>query len=84
MAIISYAVMARRPPQTIADYFRGENAYPLGGGTNVVNGSSSIFRASTSFGEITVLGIVAIIVFVLLRRFRSAPESVGSTDQQRR
>ncbi|MBB6011170.1 multicomponent K+:H+ antiporter subunit A [Aquamicrobium lusatiense] len=83
MAIISYAVMARRPPQTIADYFV-ENAYPLGGGTNVVNVILVDFRGFDTFGEITVLGIVAITVFVLLRRFRPAPESVGSTDQQRR
>ncbi|MFC5387133.1 monovalent cation/H+ antiporter subunit A [Aquamicrobium segne] len=82
MALIAYAVMVRPAPPTIADYFV-ENAYLLGGGTNVVNVILVDFRGFDTFGEITVLGIVAITVFVLLRRFRPAPESVGSTQQQR-
>src|SRR5690606_9889128 len=36
-----------------------------------------------TFGEIAVLGIVALTIFALLRRFRPAPDSTGSTEQQR-
>ena len=32
------------------------------------------FRGFDTFGEITVLGIVALTVYALLRRFRPAPE----------
>ena len=35
------------------------------------------FRGFDTFGEITVLGIVALTVFALLRRFRPAPDSIG-------
>jgi multicomponent K+:H+ antiporter subunit A len=41
------------------------------------------FRAFDTFGEITVLGIVAITVYALLRRFRPAAESVPVPEQQR-
>ena len=34
-------------------------------------------------GEITVLAIVALTVFALLRRFRPAPDSIGIPEQQR-
>ena len=40
------------------------------------------FRALDTLGEITVLGVVAITVYALLRRFRPAPESVGAPLQQ--
>ena len=53
-----------------------ENAYAEGGGTNVVNVILVDFRGFDTFGEITVLGIVALTVYALLRRFRPAPESV--------
>jgi multicomponent K+:H+ antiporter subunit A len=82
MTLIAYAVMARTPPNTIADYFL-ERAYLEGGGRNVVNVILVDFRAFDTFGEITVLGIVALTVFALLRRFRPAPDSVESPEQQR-
>ena len=41
------------------------------------------FRAFDTFGEITVLGIVAITVYALLRRFRPAAESIPVPEQQR-
>src|SRR5690606_1254564 len=41
------------------------------------------FRAFDTMGEIAVLGIVALTVFALLRRFRPAAESVGKTEQQK-
>ena len=60
----------------VADWFL-EHAYTEGGGTNVVNVILVDFRGFDTFGEITVLGIVALTVFALLRRFRPAQESVG-------
>ena len=60
-----------------------EHAYVEGGGTNVVNVILVDFRGFDTFGEITVLAIVALSVFALLRRFRPAQESVGLPEQQR-
>jgi multicomponent K+:H+ antiporter subunit A len=82
MTLISYAVMTRDAPDGIAAYFL-KNAYAEGGGRNVVNVILVDFRGFDTFGEITVLGIVALTVFALLRRFRPAPDSVGSPEQQR-
>ncbi len=78
---IAYVVMTSAPPQTIADYFL-ENAYTEGGGRNVVNVILVDFRGFDTFGEITVLGIVALTVYALLRRFRPAPDNVESPEQQ--
>jgi multicomponent K+:H+ antiporter subunit A len=82
MTLIAYAVMTRDAPEGIAAYFL-KNAYTGGGGTNVVNVILVDFRGFDTFGEITVLGIVALTVFALLRRFRPAPDSVGTPVQQR-
>ncbi|ODT16355.1 MAG: monovalent cation/H+ antiporter subunit A [Kaistia sp. SCN 65-12] len=80
--LVSYAIMTRTQPATIADYFI-EKAYSEGGGKNVVNVILVDFRGFDTFGEITVLGIVALTVFALLRRFRPAPDSIESPEQQR-
>ena len=82
MATLAYTVMTRPSPDTISGYFV-ENAYTKGGGTNIVNVILVDFRAFDTFGEITVLGIVALTVFALLRRFRPAADSVPVPDQQR-
>lgn len=82
MAVIAYAVMTRPGPDGISSYFL-ENAYRLGGGTNVVNVMLVDFRGFDTLGEITVLGIVALTVFALLRRFRPAPDSIEKPEQQR-
>ncbi|MBI1619519.1 monovalent cation/H+ antiporter subunit A [Aquamicrobium zhengzhouense] len=82
MTMIAYAMMTSPMPDTIADFFL-DRAYSEGGGTNVVNVILVDFRAFDTFGEITVLGIVALTVFALLRRFRPAPDSVGVPEQQR-
>ena len=82
MAVIAYAVMTRQIPPGISEYFL-ENAYKLGGGTNVVNVMLVDFRAFDTLGEITVLGIVALTVFSALRRFRPARESIAKPEQQR-
>jgi multicomponent K+:H+ antiporter subunit A len=60
-----------------------ERAYPQGGGTNVVNVILVDFRGFDTLGEIAVLGVVAIAVFALLRRFRPAPESAEPRPQQK-
>ena len=82
MAAMSYAVMTRKPPDTIAHFFI-EKAYSEGGGRNIVNVILVDFRGFDTLGEITVLGIVALTVFALLRRFRPAPDSIEPPEQQR-
>ena len=82
-AALSYAMMTRPAPQSLSRYFV-ENAYSGGGGTNVVNVILVDFRGFDTLGEITVLAIVALTVFTLLRRFRPAPESIELPAQQRR
>jgi multicomponent K+:H+ antiporter subunit A len=82
MAALAYAMMTRDAPDGLSRYFV-EHAYPGGGGTNVVNVILVDFRAFDTYGEITVLAIVALTVFTLLRRFRPATESVELPVQQR-
>ncbi len=82
MAMIAYTMMISPLPETIADFFL-ERAYSEGGGTNVVNVILVDFRGFDTFGEITVLGIVALTVFALLRRFRPALDSIETPEQQR-
>ena len=54
-----------------------------GGGRNVVNVILVDFRGFDTLGEITVLGIVALTVYALLRRFRPAPDSIDVPGAQR-
>ena len=82
MAMIAYITMTSPLPSSISSYFL-EQAYPKGGGTNVVNVILVDFRGFDTFGEITVLGIVALSIFALLRRFRPAPDSIEIPEQQR-
>lgn len=70
-------------PDTIGSYFL-ERSYVEGGGRNVVNVILVDFRGFDTMGEITVLAVVALAVYALLRRFRPAPDSIGSPVQQRR
>ncbi|QQR36764.1 monovalent cation/H+ antiporter subunit A [Devosia oryziradicis] len=81
-AIASYAIMTRPAPSGISDFFVA-NAYSQGGGTNVVNVMLVDFRGFDTMGEITVLGVVALTVFGLLRRFRPAVDSAEPPEQQR-
>lgn len=83
MAAMAYAMMTRPPADSISTNFI-ERAYSEAGGTNVVNVILVDFRGFDTLGEITVLVIVSLTVFTLLRRFRPAPESVELPDQQRR
>jgi multicomponent K+:H+ antiporter subunit A len=83
LALVSFAVMTRPLAQGgIAQYFL-ERAYPEGGGRNVVNVILVDFRGFDTLGEVTVLCIVALSVFALLRRFRPAPESIPVPEQKR-
>ena len=74
LAAMAYVAMTAPLVPNIGDWFL-RNAYKEGGGTNVVNILLVDFRAFDTFGEITVLAVVAVTVYALLRRFRPAPES---------
>jgi multicomponent K+:H+ antiporter subunit A len=82
MATVAYAVMTRPSPDGISRYFV-ERAYTEGGGTNIVNVILVDFRGFDTVGEITVLAIVALTVYALMRRFRPAPDSLEVPEQQR-
>ncbi|MFV0601394.1 MAG: monovalent cation/H+ antiporter subunit A [Brachymonas sp.] len=83
MAALSYALMTRhQTPQSISSFFL-ERSLPQGGGANVVNVMLVDFRGFDTMGEITVLGVVALTVYALLRRFRPPLESMEAPHQQR-
>ncbi|MGG5886548.1 monovalent cation/H+ antiporter subunit A [Falsiroseomonas sp. HC035] len=82
MAVLAYGVMTRTPPELLAEHFLAR-AYAEGGGTNVVNVILVDFRGFDTLGELAVLGVVALSVFALLRRFRPAPDSIEVPEQQR-
>ena len=81
LAAISYVVMTSPLIPNVGDWFL-RNAYAEGGGTNVVNVILVDFRAFDTFGEITVLAIVGVTVFALLRRFRPSAESVARAEEK--
>jgi multicomponent K+:H+ antiporter subunit A len=82
LAAIAYAVLTRPAIDGISPFFV-RHALSEGGGANVVNVLLVDFRGFDTLGEITVLAIVALTVFALLRRFRPAPESIELPQQQR-
>src|SRR5699024_8962269 len=82
LAALAYAAMLHQVTGSVSEYFL-QQAIPGAGGHNVVNVILVDFRALDTLGEITVLAIVALTVFALLRRFRPAAESIGPTRQQR-
>lgn len=81
LAALAYVAM-RHPVTDSASRFYLEHAYTEGGGRNVVNVILVDFRGFDTLGEITVLAIVALSVFTLLRRFRPALESISAPRQQ--
>ncbi len=83
IAGIAYAIMTRPIISNVGNWFL-TNAYYEGGGTNVVNVILVDFRAFDTFGEITVLAIVGLTVYSLLRRFRPSSESIAAPEQQQR
>lgn len=82
LSVAAYAVMTRPALMNGASQYYVEQAYALAGGRNLVNVILVDFRAFDTFGEITVLGIVGLTVFVLLRRFRPYGDSVNDPAQQ--
>jgi multicomponent K+:H+ antiporter subunit A len=76
IAALAFAVLTRVSNGELAPFFLS-NALEQAGGRNVVNVMLVDFRGFDTLGEITVVGIVAIIVYALLRRFRPAPESMS-------
>lgn len=82
MALLSYAMLTRPTPNHISSFFLSR-ALPEGGGTNVVNVMLVDFRGLDTLGEITVLAVVSLVVFALLRRFRPPKESMQLPAQQR-
>ncbi len=82
LASLSYAMLTRTAPQSIAPFYI-ERAQPEGGGTNIVNVMLVDFRGFDTLGEITVLGIVGLTIYALLRRFRPPVESIEKPAQQR-
>jgi len=82
LAALSYVLLTRPPVNSLSSFFL-EEALPAGGGRNVVNVILVDFRGFDTLGEITVVGIVALTVYALLRRFRPAPESIDVPRAQR-
>ena len=82
LAALSYWLLPRPAPQSISPFFLSRTL-PEGGGTNVINVMLVDFRSFDTLGEITVLGVVALTVYALLRRFRPPREALSLPSQQR-
>ncbi len=82
MASLALAMMLRPRALGLAEFFI-DRSLPEGGGRNVVNVILVDFRGFDTLGEITVVGIVALTVYALLRRFRPAPEAMSVPRAQR-
>jgi multicomponent K+:H+ antiporter subunit A len=83
IAALAFAVLTRPSIGALGPFFLN-NALEHAGGLNVVNIMLVDFRGFDTLGEITVVGIVAITVYALLRRFRPAAESIDARDEQSR
>jgi multicomponent K+:H+ antiporter subunit A len=82
VASLAYAVLTRPAVEVLSPYFI-ERSLIEAGGRNVVNVILVDFRGFDTMGEIAVVSVVALTVYVLLRRFRPAPESRGIPRPQR-
>lgn len=81
IALLTYIITTRNTIPSIGKFFL-EQSLPEGGGANVVNVLLVDFRAFDTYGEITVLGIVALTVYALLRRFRPPEESIYALEKR--
>jgi multicomponent K+:H+ antiporter subunit A len=72
---LAWAMLTRPAASPLAEYFLAESK-PLGGGTNVVNVILVDFRGFDTMGEITVMGIAALGVAILLEGLRVRPSRV--------
>lgn len=71
VAALTWAVLAR-PFDSISPYFLATTK-ALGGGTNTVNVILVDYRGYDTLGEITVLGVAALIIHALLAGWRASP-----------
>jgi multicomponent Na+:H+ antiporter subunit A len=71
-AVGTYALTGRRDLSAAGEYFL-LNAPDDTGGTNVVNTILVDYRALDTLGELTVLGIAGVVVYVLLESARALP-----------
>ena len=83
MAGLTYAMLVHDGGTSALARFFLEHSVPQSRGHNVVNVILVDFRGFDTLGEITVVGIVALTVYKLLRRFRPAPESISLPSAQR-
>ena len=81
VAALAYAVLTRPTAGELGPFFIRHALEPAGG-RNIVNVILVDFRGFDTLGEITVVGIVAMTVYALLRRFRPAPESMATPAPQ--
>lgn len=82
VTVLAYVMMSTPVINPNVAEFYLRTALPEGDGTNVVNVMLVDFRSFDTIGEITVLCVVALSVFALLRRFRPAQESTYIPSQQ--
>lgn len=82
LAGLAYAVLTRAPVMGIGPFFL-EGSLTQAQGRNVVNVILVDFRGFDTLGEITVVGVVSLTIYALLRRFRPAPESMSVPRAQR-
>ncbi|CAM5223032.1 Multicomponent K+:H+ antiporter subunit A OS=Castellaniella defragrans OX=75697 GN=HNR28_003565 PE=4 SV=1 [Castellaniella defragrans] len=78
LAALAYVMMIRPAGHPGISAFFVKQAWPSGGGANVVNVILVDFRAFDTFGEVTVLAIVALSIYALLRRFRPPAEAIAA------
>ncbi len=81
LTFLSYILMVRNTVPAVGRFYL-EKAVPEGGGTNVVNVILVDFRAFDTMGEIVVVGIVALTVYALLRRFRPPQETLYALEKR--
>ncbi len=75
LTCLSYVTLMCSGEKKIASYFI-KNALSEGGGKNIVNVILVNFRGFDTLGEITVLAVVSLAIYALLRRFRPSIESI--------
>jgi multicomponent K+:H+ antiporter subunit A len=83
VAALAFAMLTRPERLGLAQYYLA-NALEMAGGRNVVNVILVDFRGFDTLGEVTVVGIVALTVYALLRRFRPSSESIALPHAQER
>jgi multicomponent K+:H+ antiporter subunit A len=82
MATLTYTMLTHEAPPSAITRFFLEHSLLVSEGRNVVNVTLVDFRGFDTLGEITILSIVALTVYKVLRRFRPAPQSIRTTGQQ--